>query len=353
MNKKIFFVGEYKHHFYEPVVSQELKKMGCQVMDFIISDNKHSSILAKTEKYLKLKGPYLRKINNELFEACLDFKPDIIFLWRPVYIFPETIKKLKTNLSDAIVITYNNDDPFSEKYNSGSFFQKRLWRFFKPLIKLSDQNYVYRPQNITDYLNYGAEHAELFMPYFIANVVEAAEPFDEKFDVLFIGHFEDHRWDAIKWLIDNGVKIKVFGGESWRNSETSTYEDKGIEFKSLIGNDYFSAIKSAKICLAFLSKLNRDVYTRRCFEIPACGTTMVCERTEALQNLFQENQEAVYFSSKEELLEQVKWLLTNLQDCENIGNAGKLRSYKSGYEVGGRVANLLRQINLSEKGQNV
>ncbi|WGU68927.1 glycosyltransferase [Capnocytophaga canimorsus] len=45
----------------------------------------------------------------------------------------------------------------------------------------------------------------------------------------------------------------------------------------------------------FLSKLNNDQYTRRCFEIPACGTMMLSERTPTLQEFYTENEEIVFF----------------------------------------------------------
>ena len=65
----------------------------------------------------------------------------------------------------------------------------------------------------------------------------------------------------------------------------------------VFGDDYAKALCGAKVCLAFLSKLNRDSYTRRCFEIPACGNVMLAERTADLCRMFKEDEEACFFSS--------------------------------------------------------
>ena len=72
----------------------------------------------------------------------------------------------------------------------------------------------------------------------------------------------------------------------------------------------------------FLSKMNRDVYTRRCFEIPAMKKLLLCERSEDMQEMFVEDKEAVFFSDKLELLEKVKWLLANPTIINDIAEAG-------------------------------
>jgi spore maturation protein CgeB len=60
---------------------------------------------------------------------------------------------------------------------------------------------------------------------------------------------------------------------------------------------------------------------------------MICERTEEMLKFFEEDKEAVFFSSKEELEEKVTYYLDNDIERNKIAKLGKLRAYSSGYDI--------------------
>jgi spore maturation protein CgeB len=115
--------------------------------------------------------------------------------------------------------------------------------------------------------------------------------------------------------------------------------------------EYAKALCGADICLCFLSKINRDVYTRRCFEIPACGRLLLAERTYELQTLFKEDEEACFFSSEEELTNKVCWLLENPTIRNKIAESGQKRVWKDGHDIYSRTklffGKLKHQIELN------
>ncbi len=105
----------------------------------------------------------------------------------------------------------------------------------------------------------------------------------------------------------------------------------------LYGKNYVKAICASKMALCFMSKLNRDTSTTRCYEIPACGTLLLSKRTDELKKLYQENKEVVCFSDKEELVQKVSMLLEQPEKRRAIASAGHKRCLSSGYDVVSRI----------------
>ena len=96
--------------------------------------------------------------------------------------------------------------------------------------------------------------------------------------------------------------------------------------------------------MCFLSKLNRDTYTRRCFEIPACGKVMLAERTDDLVQFFKEDEEACFFSTTEELVRKAQWLIDNPDIRERIAQAGLRRVWADGHDAETRANMFLEPI---------
>ena len=115
----------------------------------------------------------------------------------------------------------------------------------------------------------------------------------------------------------------------------------------VVGEDCAKALCGAKMCLAFLSKINRDTYTRRCFEIPACGRLLLCERTDDLKKMFIEGEEAVFFSTREELVEKALWLLGNPIKIQQISEAGRKRVWADGHDVINRAKQFMELVSES------
>ena len=51
--------------------------------------------------------------------------------------------------------------------------------------------------------------------------------------------------------------------------------------------------------------MNDDLHTSRTFEIPACGGFMLSERSKEHSDFFEENKEAIFFDSAEELFNKI------------------------------------------------
>jgi len=340
---KILIVGDNLWDIYEKAFYRGFKELGYDIEIFGYGNRFKTSLWHKIENKFSY-GILVNKINKDLLEKIQSYKPDLIFFYRVRHIYPNTINKIKKYYPKIKLFAYNNDDPFAEYYPS------YYWRHYKNSLKYMDWIFSYRWKNIDDYQSLGYDNVSLLRSYYLKEknyYIENINDNKYKCDVIFLGHWEDDgRDEYIKLLFDSGIDIKIYG-HSWQNSKYYDYfiQKLGYEIK-VIDKDYNLAINSAKIALVFLSKLNNDTYTRRCFEIPVTKTMMVSIYTDDLaKNLFEEDKEAVYFRNKEELLKKIRYYLKNENKIKEIGENGDKRLMKDGHEVVDRCREIIRVYN--------
>jgi spore maturation protein CgeB len=71
---------------------------------------------------------------------------------------------------------------------------------------------------------------------------------------------------------------------------------------------------------------------------------MLSERTDDLKKLYKEDEEAVFFSCPEELVEKAKVLLKNEIRRKQIAKAGRQRCTADGHDVVNRMRQLCRVV---------
>jgi hypothetical protein len=337
---KILVVGDFASKIHEEAISDAFINKGHRVEKFAFSKYFTSNILIKKLYFFQIRhqfGPFLYLINRFLKLKIESDSFDFIFFYRPVFV-NENIFEIANKLSKVFI--YNNDDPFGTNYS------KVFWKKYFIGIKYAHRIFYYREKNKIDFEKIGFNNTTLLRSYYIKNLnfplVDKKSIYTS--DVSFIGHFENDGRDLIlKYLLDNGVNLKIFGPE-WRKSDKYAYLcDKIGEIFSL-SSDYNLAINSTKIALVFFSKLNNDSYTRRCFEIPATRTFMLCEYSDEMSRLFIENREVVFFRNKYELLEKIVFYLNNPDLRNEIAKNGyeKVQSYK--HEVNDRIEIILSEF---------
>ena len=333
---KILIVGEFIHEMYEKALFDAFKERGEKVS--LVSLYKYTGNNPLNKFFIKfqnrlLAGPIICKLNKDLIRQVRDQKPDLVFLYRTPPIFAETIIKMKE--SGCMVFSYNNDNPFSGIPNL------KYWIHYLKAAGFCDHNFVYRKENVTDFQKIGIDNVSMLRSYYIKGNNYPIEC-KKTHDVVFIGHFEnDGRDKYIKSLIDSGIDVTVFGDEFWKNAPL--YEEiKSVIKDSKRGKEYNKTLNKAKIAIVFLSKINNDTYTRRCFEIPATKTLMLSEYTDDLNNMFEADKEAVYFISPEELVSKCRYLLENEKLIDEIAENGYNKLHKSGHEVTDRAKEILK-----------
>lgn len=348
---RILIAGAWQYEIYEEALSFGFMELGCEVERFSwfktlynprdpgIRTGKVSSIIGRIENKFSF-GPSLKKLNLELADIVLKCKPDILFVLNGQFVTKKTLCNIKASLPRIVLVSFNNDDPFSTR------FSRLLWRHFLSAADGYDRVFVYRHKNIIDLEKIGVFKTRLLRSYYIKNrnfLIANRLPSEFDCDVIFIGHFEnDGRDRLIKAILENGIKLKVYG-TLWEKSTLHSYITGKVGEIRPLRTEYNQALNGSKIALAFFSKINNDTYTRRNFEIPAAGTFMLSEYSADLATLFKEGEEAEFFRNPTELMDKIRFYLKNDSLRIKIAKAGHERLCESGHEVTDRAREILTE----------
>lgn len=346
---KILIVGNWSSLQYERAFSESLSSLGVTVQRLVVLDY-FTDWTIKIHSFLPLPTIQMIKLNRAIIKKVKEEVPDLVFFWRPVAIFPKTLKKLKN--FGVLTVSYNNDDPFNGtikgKFNWKQYF---LWFWYLKSLPHFHENFFFRKINCDEANSLGINSANLLLPYFLPwrdKPIERKDLNGEKFvtQVVFVGHFEpDGREQYLSKVIEHGFDLKIWGDyRNWSSSFLHLLYRHSSKIVPALGDDYAKALNGADICLCFLSKLNRDTYTYRCFEIPACGKVLLSERTDDLTRFFKEDEEACFFSNEQEMIRKIKWLIENPDLREQIATAGMKRVWRDGHDVFSRSKEFLEKL---------
>ncbi len=341
---KVLVVGDFFSPIHEDAICKAFENNSIEVHRFKL--NKYfnfNSFFKKKISNLQLKytyGPSVHRANLDLLDVISANNFNFVFFYRPRIFYRKTLKEVATK---NIVYFYNNDDPF------GILYKKYFWNKYFNGLRYANHIFYYREKNKTDYNNIGYFNISLLRSYFIKYLNYPTNKIYTH-DVVFIGHYEnDGRDYYLKYLIENGIDLKIYGPE-WNRSPLFNYFKTTIgDIQSLNIQDYNFMLNSSKIALVFLSKLNSDTYTRRCFEIPATNTFMLSEYSYDLSLLFEPMKEADYFNSKEELLNKVQFYLADNAFREYVCLNGYNKVFSSNHEVSERIKLVLNQYDVDSK----
>ena len=347
MASRWLVAGEWQFEHYERACADALSRCGIDVTPFSWADAFRSPA-GRLERWATLIGSASRGMQSSLLKAAQNADATVVLVWRGTHVDASTVLALRDG-GRRTVIAYNNDDPFSPAYANGSWAQRRLWRTFVAAVPAYDVHYCYRPHNVAELRAAGARDVRLLMPWYVPGldrpvVLTTAELAQWECDVVFIGHYEnDGRQAALLALAEAGVNLRLYG-TGWGASELGALAPYVGTVVPVRGDAYRKALSGARLALCFLSRLNRDQYTRRNFEIPACGTAMVSERTPELSAIFRDGVEAAFFSSTDELVAVVQALLRDPARRAAMAHAGRARLEADGHSVDGRMRDVLAAL---------
>lgn len=352
---KLLVAGDWQSKLHEEAVFQAFKTLGHDVSAFkwsqyfrpVVGMAGWVDLLFKRVQNKYIFGPRIRRLNDDLIATVKLLLPDAIFIYRGTHILPETLRRIRSVVPKVILIGYNNDDPFARNQHP------ELFRHFLAGVPLYDLILAYRFHNIEEFLRIGAPRVELLRSWFVPELnhpvkLDSREIEKYECDVVFVGHYEDDgRVACLERIVRRGWRLRLFGpGYDWDPVLRHSPELSSLTPIHLVwGEDYSKALSGGKIALCFFSKLNRDTYTRRCFEIPATRTMMLSEYSDDLGTLFREGEEAEFFRSQDEMIRKLDYYLQDTAHREAIALAGFQRVHADGHDVLSRMRRILALID--------
>lgn len=283
----------------------------------------------------------LNKVNKELKAAFTAFKPDVVFIFKGMEIFPSTLLWMKKQ--GARLANYNPDNPFIFS-NRGSG-NKNVTRSI-PLFDLFmsyDRGICKKME--TEYhvksklLPFGFEISE--------KVFEACVREPEKKKLCFIGNTDEHRLAFLNELAAAGIETDLYG-MNWNTK----YLHRNIKFKGPVFDDeLWKALRSYRVQLNLMRIHNPESHNMRTFEIAGVGGIQLAPRTGDHSSYFEEGKEIFLFTDVNSCIAQVKKIMAFTEtEATVIRNGVRQKSINAGYSYSNRAATVAKYLNELYKG---
>lgn len=265
-----------------------------------------------------LRRRLLARLPNEEFELA--------FVDGGELIGSRTVDGLRTRCGR--VISYNADDGFGRR-------DGHRFRLYLQAVPHYDLVVVVREVNVAEAAERGARR--ILRIFRSADEVAHAPRLLADADlsrwpdgVVFIGTWMPERGAFMEKLLRRHVPLAIFG-DGWRKAPEWPAIRMAWRGPSIYGQDYVKAIRRARACLGLLSKGNRDLHTRRSMEIPFAGGLLCAERTSEHAVLYQEREEAVFWSDANECAEWCEQLVRDEMRRSRIAESGRHRCVANGH----------------------
>lgn len=301
INKKIIFApwaAENKNYYSYQTWYKPLKKIFNRMIVF------------DPQKELLSNGK--EEMNRKFIELIKKEKPDYIFLWLiGEEFFLETLLKIKEISPKTKLINYCCDeDTLFENY---TYYYSLFIDYFLVTDKEHIQDYENKP------FLFLATDTETFKPMNLNKI----------YDVTFVGTPKVDRAEYVRYLLQNGISVRLFGF-GWEDYP----EFKDIYGGAIESEEYNKIINQSKINLCFTKNYHRAKHiNQRPFEIAASKSFFLMEASPGYSDFFKEGEDVVTFKDKEELLQKVEYYLNNKKEKNKIADKvyKKIRKSFSGY----------------------
>ncbi|MBS1808087.1 MAG: glycosyltransferase [Acidobacteria bacterium] len=361
---KILFLGWLDEGQTSRMRMEVLRELGHTVIPLNCQDIWRCSSWASRHFQQRLNnGPAINRLNSSLFQLAREHKPDLLWAEKQEHIRPEVLNQLRNR--GIRLLHYTPDPYFTLDWKRSKLMDACLPLFDYVVTSKQYELGEYREvcQKVI-YIPLGYDegaHRPISPPN-----LNAWQIFNS--DVTFVGGWEPRRqllleaiarldcnlkiwgygWDHVadgKWTPRRAFRLRRLAGQGSFHITKSDFLAKALQGGEVYGDQYAWALTGARINVGFLRQVWPDQHTTRTFEIPACRSMLLADRTDEHLEFFAEGKEAEFFSSQEELQDKARFYLSHESLREKIAWNGYHRCLNSNYSYKHRVRSIMNQLN--------
>ncbi len=318
-----------------------LERLGHQVIPFNTFDYLPRNPLISKATFRLTAGPTVTKFNRDLLRIATAERPDLFWADKLLFLHPRTLNSMRG--VGIASVSYMIDNPFGPRRDPG-------WRLYMKNIPHYDLHVVQRDKNIHDYTSRGARDVikiqTAYEPTLHFPPPPAWSDADRNRDVSFIGTPYDDRAQTLSRLWrEYGFSVAISGSAKlWGRAMPTDAFKATFRVGELYREEYREAIWRSRINLSFLTHSNQDEFVHKSFEIAGCGGFLLAERSVGHLQRFKEDEEAVFFSNFDELVQKIRRYLHDEAARQRIAAAGQLRAFRDGYHNDRQVGLIIERI---------
>ena len=244
----------------------------------------------------------MNRLNRDLLQLAEREKPDLVWADKLLGMQPKTLDRLRA--MGIATVSYMIDNAFGPRKDPG-------WRLYMKDIPHYDLHVVQRDVNFAHYMERGARDVikiqTAYEPTMHFPPPEGWSDADRDREVSFIGTPYDDRAQSWSGCRNWGSAVAISGNrKSWERALGAENFSRLYREGELYLQHYREAIWRSKINLSFLTWSNQDEFVHKSFEIAGCGGFLLAERSEGHMQRFREDEEAVFFSDRDELAAKIR-----------------------------------------------
>ncbi len=360
---KILYVGHLGEGQTCRMRRDELARLGHEMID--LDTNQFWVRTAWLSKHLQRRvsfGRTINAINQSIIGLAEHHKPDMLWGDKLEHLRPQTLGKLRHM---GVRTVHFTPDPYFTLSWKRTPLLDRCMPLFDCVITTKSyeldqyrrvcKQVVYTPLGFSESVHRPLE-------------TEDTKPGGKYYTPLgFIGGWEPRREEYLSKLVQAGGQLKIWGfawehliDGRWtiRRAYRLKVNAGNAKFRiarnpalaacwqsgEIYGDAYAQAQTGSQVSIGFLRFVCPDQHTTRTFEIPACGSMLLADRTPEHQEFFVEGKEAEFFSSADEMVEKACYYQEHPDKRHAIAQAGMQRCHASGYSYRARLQKVLAEL---------
>lgn len=336
---RILITGSDKAHAIEALYGRYLMEEGAEIVFFpatsIFYDYYYKSIFNKL-RYRAGLSTILKQINNAFIQLVETSKPDVIWVFKGMEFFPETLQLLKEK--GTKLVNYNPDNPFIfSGRGSGN-------RNITDSVELYNFHFTYNLA-IQEQLQKQFEARTAWLPFGFdvsEELYKECQAIPETIKACFLGNPDEKRASFIKELASGGISIDVYGND-W-----SKFVRQGNVriFPPVYDEQFWKVLRTYRVQLNLMRVHNEDSHNMRTFEIPGIGGIMVAPETKEHTMFFDDKKEAFFFRDATDCAAIIRQLLQlHFNEANTIRNNARYKSVAAGYTYKERAGFAFKTIS--------